>query len=289
MANDFQERAITFACGSETLLGILHSAEPKAKTGVVIVVAGGPQYRVGAHRQFVTLSREIARLGFPVLRFDHRGIGDSDGDYRGFKDMDDDIRAAIDILLEQHPSIDNVALWGECESASAIAYYAHRDTRVKGLFMVNPWVYTEAGRAKTYLKHYYLQRLFQVELWKRIFSGDFQFKKSIQYFFFSLLAKRDESKSNKGDDDLSNLPLTTRLMKSMLLYQGSSFVMTSGHDYIAQEFKGLIAHSEDWKEIVARGQTRMDDIPDADHTFSRPEWRTRLFDSTKSWVAEIGA
>jgi hypothetical protein len=64
------EHAVVFPCEEDALLGIVHAPDQAGTTGVVIIVAGGPQYRVGAHRQFVVLGRELARQGIPVLRFD---------------------------------------------------------------------------------------------------------------------------------------------------------------------------------------------------------------------------
>ena len=73
------ERFATFECGDDTCIGIVASnadVASRADIGVVIVV-GGPQYRVGSHRQFVTLARALAASGVPALRFDYRGMGDS--------------------------------------------------------------------------------------------------------------------------------------------------------------------------------------------------------------------
>ncbi|MEO7385660.1 MAG: hydrolase 1, exosortase A system-associated, partial [Gammaproteobacteria bacterium] len=78
------ERVVTFTCEGDTLIGILHEALVPATRGVLIVV-GGPQYRIGSHRQFVLLARDLARQGIPILRFDYRGMGDSDGRFRGFE------------------------------------------------------------------------------------------------------------------------------------------------------------------------------------------------------------
>ena len=50
------ETALTFPCQQQSLVGILHNPEQVSTVGVVIVV-GGPQYRVGSHRQFTQLAR----------------------------------------------------------------------------------------------------------------------------------------------------------------------------------------------------------------------------------------
>ena len=77
------EVPLTFDCLGDTLIGILHKGASDASTGVLMVV-GGRQYRAGAHRQFVKLARYLACHGIPVLRFDVRGMGDSEGDVRHF-------------------------------------------------------------------------------------------------------------------------------------------------------------------------------------------------------------
>src|SRR5262245_60307703 len=69
------ERAVVFGCEGEELLGVLHEPASDGATGTpastgVIIVVGGPQYRVGSHRQFVLMARELARRGHAVLRFD---------------------------------------------------------------------------------------------------------------------------------------------------------------------------------------------------------------------------
>ena len=71
---NYTEETTVFACAGDTLMGILAKPETPADTGVIVIV-GGPQYRVGSHRQFVLLSRALAAAGYAVLRFDYRGMG----------------------------------------------------------------------------------------------------------------------------------------------------------------------------------------------------------------------
>lgn len=91
---DVRERPVLFECNGCRLVGIIHGAG-SGDTGVLVIV-GGPQYRVGSHRQFLLLARYLAANNVPVMRFDYRGMGDSEGDIRSFESIDDDIRAAID-------------------------------------------------------------------------------------------------------------------------------------------------------------------------------------------------
>ena len=67
------ERVLLFTCQGLSLPGILHPGAPDASRGVLVVV-GGPQYRVGSHRQFVLLARDLAAAGVPVQPLLEQGL-----------------------------------------------------------------------------------------------------------------------------------------------------------------------------------------------------------------------
>ena len=208
--DDALERPIVFPCEGAWLSGVVHRGAPGARRGVVIVVAGGPQYRVGAHRQFVTLARLLAGQGYPVLRFDLRGMGDSSGAYLGYQHSEPDIRAAIDALQAAAPGVTEVVPFGECESASGILFYAHRDARVVGAALANPWVRTQEGQAEVILKHYYRDRLLSREFWKQLLRGRLQVWKSLKSFFEVVRTFAKGRKALRAGvsvvDDLDRLP-----------------------------------------------------------------------------------
>src|SRR6185503_15223452 len=111
--------------------------------------------------------------GYAVLRFDHRGMGDSEGQQRDFETVSADIASAIDALQARIPSVKQVALWGLCDGASAALLYCHEthDQRVRGLCLLNPWVRSEASLARTHVKHYYTRRLREREFWSKLIRG----------------------------------------------------------------------------------------------------------------------
>lgn len=285
------EEALTFDCTGDTLVGILHRPAAPSRRGVVIVVGGGPQYRAGGHRQLTLWSRSISAAGYPVLRFDYRGMGDAHGSFRGFVDVDDDIRSAIDTLQRHVPEVDEVVLWGECDAASAILLYAYRDPRVKGAVLLNPWVRTEAGQAKTILRHYYLQRLLQPSFWRKLASGRFSPLASAR----SAVALLRQSRGSgvvaavpKTRDDLlaaipRTLPLTDSLRIGLERFRGPLLLVLSGRDFIAREFDQLLA-SPAWSRVVAEKTVQRWDMPNGDHTFSSAQQRGQVCDWGLQWL-----
>ena len=69
----YTEQVLPITCEGHELAAVLAVPEQARSLGVVIVV-GGPQYRVGSHRQFVLLARQLAAAGIATLRFDCRGM-----------------------------------------------------------------------------------------------------------------------------------------------------------------------------------------------------------------------
>ncbi|HEU4627063.1 MAG TPA: hydrolase 1, exosortase A system-associated [Steroidobacteraceae bacterium] len=285
-----REYPVLFACAGDELTGMIHRGRPDAKRGVVIVVAGGPQYRAGAHRQFVSLARKLAsRCGYPVLRFDLRGMGDSAGVHRGFQQSAADIRAAIDTLLKHEPSLESVVLLGECESASGILFYAYRDERAQGVVLVNPWVRTEGGRAEVIMKHYYWSRLTSKDFWRKVAGGQFNPIESLVGFFTTVrnyLSGRKLRRVTADDSaDVANLPLPVKTAVGLRRFRGRVLILMSGNDYIAREFDEVIRSSQAWVGLLDDPRVLRRDLEGADHTFSREQWKRQASDWVCEWVA----
>ena len=108
-ASAVTEDVLALRCGSEQLLGIVsRPLEQQASPVAVVIAVGGPQYRVGSHRQFVSLARRLAASGHVALRFDCRGMGDSEGAMQTFEQSGPDLQAAIDALCAAHPQVRHV-------------------------------------------------------------------------------------------------------------------------------------------------------------------------------------
>jgi exosortase A-associated hydrolase 1 len=289
---DSHEQPVTFSCESETLVGMLHRGRREANLGVVIVVAGGPQYRVGAHRQFVDMARKLSRNGYPVLRFDLQGMGDSGGTYRGFQQSEADIRASIDELTARVTSLTRVVLIGECESASGILFYAWRDPRVRGVVLINPWVRTEEGRAQVIIKHYYRDRLRSSEFWRKVRAGRFDVVASLRslrretHAYFRGRRQMSASILKYDDDDITELPLPIKTAAGFSRFGGKVLLVMSGRDYISREFDEVTAASNAWTGLLDRPSVQRRDMHDADHTFSRRAWKEQASDWILEWLRD---
>lgn len=276
------ERTFTFSCSGEALLAILAEPEASGQTGVLIVV-GGPQYRVGSHRQFVLLSRALADAGFPVLRFDSRGMGDSTGVFGGFEQIDEDIAAAIDVFFENCPQVERIVVWGLCDAASASLLYwdATHDERVCGLVLLNPWVRSEATLAKTHIKHYYGQRLLQADFWRKMLTGKLGFSSSLKGFISSVLNARQQGKKVV---DGKKLPFQEKMARGLERFSGPALFVLSGNDFTAKEFLGALKTEPLWNAIQQRSHVEMVHVDDADHTFSSAVWRNAVATSVTDWL-----
>ena len=276
---NWREEAVVFPCGEEELVGVFALPEQSGPRGVLIVV-GGPQYRAGSHRQFTLLARYLAQRGIASLRFDYRGMGDSSGASRTFEGAEEDIRAAVDRLVERLPAPREVVIWGLCDAASAALIYAQADPRVSGLILVNPWVRTEAGSARAQLRHYYGARLLQASFWQKLAQGEFNPARAARSFGGSLMRSIRRSRNH------ARKPLPERMEAGLRGFRGRVLLILSGKDLTAQEFNSLVKSSPTWQGLLREPRVTRFEMPGANHTFSRRDWREQVLTWTSAWLIQ---
>lgn len=163
-------RALMFAGpGGTTLAGTIDEAN--GSTGLLIVT-GGTQARIGPHRSQALLAAAVAGAGFPVFRFDRRGVGDSSGDDPGYLGSGPDLASAAAEFQKQSPYVNRIICYGLCDGAAALAAHLEAST-VDGLILANPWV-VEPGDdlpPPAAIRQRYRQRLFSIEGWRRLLTG----------------------------------------------------------------------------------------------------------------------
>lgn len=109
------------------------------KTTGLLIVSGGNEIRSGAHAGQAALAAHVATFGFPVFRYDRRGVGESEGENRGFESSAADIAAAVATFRAEVPHLQQIVAFGNCDAASSLALF-HGGLPIDRLVLANPWV-----------------------------------------------------------------------------------------------------------------------------------------------------
>ena len=167
-------RLMVFPCAGERLSGTLDEAP--GKTGLLIV-SGGNEVRMGAHRGMASLAARLAASGVPVFRYDRRGIGDSTGSNGGFLDSAPDIAAAA-ATFSAETRIERLVAFGTCDAATALALF-HGVAAIDAMILANPWVIETADGLPpaAAIRARYAQRVRDPATYLRLLRGGIDFGK----------------------------------------------------------------------------------------------------------------
>lgn len=290
------ESAVTFANGR--LAGVL--AEPPSGTDnpavvllntgsdnpAVVLLNTGSDHHVGPHRMYVPLARAWAALGFPVLRFDLGGIGESEPDYDSAA-IDsyppaalEDIRdAAAYLRIERGHQ--RVILVGMCSGGY---YSVHSDdSAVSAVIAVNPPLYHHAGDpivADPHFNNYAEARRVTRSLlvpakWRRLLAGHVDVKQSI-----ATLARRGYVGMRETGLAVKRFlarDVSERDDPALLFREGVSMHMIFTEGDKAQLFFEREIDPR-LRRFRQNNQLTVDVVPGADHTFMPIRWQRALGD-----------
>lgn len=246
---------VSFACEGATLCGTLDQAE--STTGLLII-SGGNEIRSGPWSSQSLLAMRVAAEGFPVLRFDRRGVGDSDGPNGGFRNSAPDIAAAIATFRSQIPALKRVIAYGNCDGASALMLAG--GAGCDALVLSNPWTFDEVtGQAAIapppeMVRAHYARRLKSPRALLRLLRGQV----SLRQLFASL---RDAGRPAAAPSTLAQ-----ELASRLATFSGPVTILLAERDRTAQTFV------TDWD----KADTRLQTCPNASHSFVEPQARTWL-------------
>lgn len=254
-------RLIAFPCTSETLLGTLDEA-PGA-TGLLIV-SGGNEIRIGAHRGMALLAQRVAEAGHPVFRFDRRGIGDSTGENRGYESSADDIAAAV-VTFRAETGVTRILAYGNCDAATALAFF-HGPAGIEALLLANPWVIEQADDLPpaAAIRSHYAQKLRDPREWLRLLRG------GVNVFrLFRGLRKASQKQSKVSGSipaRLAQALAATQAPVTILLAKGDNTAIAFADAYKAPAFD------------PARRRIHIEPLDSASHSFASV--------SNKDWLFE---
>lgn len=187
-------RLIAFGCEAETLVGSLDEAA--GDTGLLIV-SGGNEPRMGAHRGMALLAGRVAAQGWPVFRYDRRGVADSSGANGGWESSAPDLAAAASAFRREAPQISRLVGYGNCDAATTLALFGPA-AGVGAVVLANPWVVERAADGlpqPAAIRARYAERLRRPAEWWRLLRGGVDFRK---------LARGLRALARRPDDPLAD-------------------------------------------------------------------------------------
>lgn len=241
---------LTFLCEGAELAASLDDA---GGTIGVLMVTGGSQTRIGSHRMYERLAKALAEKGFPCLRYDRRGVGDSAGTDPGFKGSGPEIKAAASAFRAAAPKLERVIGFGLCDGATALALFG-KEVALDGLLLVNPWLVegNENAPAAAAVRAHYAKRLTSAKGWKKLLSGAVDWRKLLE-------GVRSISKKDKGSPLAREAASALRaggLRSWLILAEGDATGIAADHEIKAASYSGLIEGRETVKSdshTFARG------------------------------------
>ncbi len=266
-----QKRALRFG-RQDHLIGVVHEKGregQKANLGALLWNTGISN-RCGPFRANVEVAESLASIGVTTLRFDLSRLGDSDdsGEKIAIQDRSNlDIADALEVLARDY-GITRVLLIGLCSSAVDAYYYARSDARIKGIVMVDSFVYpTLAHRVL-----YFFRRVSSLQRWLRRIKHTFRRDMSE-----SLESVRDYFEPNYPSPEEVREGLNQMLargIKMLVIYTGG-FAAYFSH---IKQFTAMLGAQKFGPAI------RVLRWPQTDHLFTMLDDRQKFLDTVKSWV-----
>ena len=257
-------RTLNFAVEGTTCAASLDEA---AGTHGLLIVSGGNEIRSGAHRGMARLAAAVAAAGHPVLRFDRRGVGDSEGENLGFEQEGEDIAAALALFRAQCPQLTRVTAFGNCDAAAALLLH-YQAGGPDALLLANPWAIdspVESGRQADALpppaaiRARYAAKLRDPREWVRLLRGGVDLRKLVRGIFATRVR-----------------PMSNRLVDRLALALGKCLVPVT--ILLATRDATALAFAAVWPDAFATDEQHVpvERLDSASHGFADAEARVWL-------------
>ncbi len=262
--NGLGESAHRFGTG---LIGIVHRPRgaPPQRTAVILLNAG-LVHRAGPFRGYVQLARALCACGFPVLRFDQSGLGDSPiSSVLSAERRLSEVQAGM-ALLGAETGAERFVLGGICSGADDAFHLAVVDSRVDGAVLLDGLAHRTVG---FWLRYLAPRLLDPRRLWQRLQRARVQQPGMDDY--------RDFPARPEATRQLAQL--VERGVRMLFVYTGGAYRYFNHRGQLAACL-GPAARSP---------QVSLEHWPDCDHTFFLRRDRARLHAAVTAWMrAQFG-
>ena len=279
---------------SESLVGIatFPDATPaNERLPAILLLNSGILHRVGPNRLYVKLARNLAQLGFSVVRFDFSGIGDSDlrDDGRHLQTRwIDEVQHVMDSLSSAW-GVSSFGLIGICSGATISFKTACVDSRVTGAVLINPQDHLHDGTddslstqisERVTAQHNWRIALFSSlrgKKWRKALRGEVNYRgvaKSLGVQLRDLFRGGTTSTPERSKIELALSNLRKEGVRVLHVYSEGDI----GFDYLKMMMGDRITR------LRARDDLEIEIIPGANHSFTLLDNQKALLESVRSWA-----
>ncbi len=280
LSGGVSERAVRFPSvdSDRELVGNLLLPDRSRTIGLVFV-HGWSGVRGGPHGLLTATARELARHGFPSLRFDLGGRGESRGDglATALPGMAADLEAAAR-FLSRSSGIRTIVLFGMCSGGNVAIGSLPRLEGIAGLVLLSVYPFSDGDAFSRdmhrtwHFARVYWHKLGQAETWQRLLRGDIRYRQVFNVLFGHF---RRHSAAREGRDATSEEAAPDAPPKKHLanLLCGAPCLMVYG----AADPDAAAARKY-YEEYALEHDlpVRFVEVPGANHNFSSRAWKAEI-------------
>jgi len=298
------------------LFGMLHRpANPCASGAAIILLSPGVKMRVAPHRLYLNMADRFVVLGYPVLRFDFYGLGDSEGEVQEEYLADlygaiqvgryiEDTIAAMDWMQHTYGTSQFI-ISGLCGGAITGLLTAVKDRRIICLLGLAIPVILD-GSHVDFTKYMtdaqlkgtrdgYVRKLWNLEAWRSwvrflTFQSDYRliFRSLFKPLLVRFRSKKQVLPAPTQNEERDNTnPYFARAFFNMVSTSRHVYLIFAGMDRLLWEFE---------KKFVERHRAKLESYnswygihvtKDANHIFSFREWEEDMLDQCCKWLRPL--
>lgn len=283
VTDSYSEHTLQITHDDSTVSASLLLPETPASTAVLFLHGWGG-LRAGPHGMLTEMARALGNAGFPSMRFDFRGRGESDTPAQGctLETMADDLVHTAD-ELKRRSGAHRIVLVGICSGGNIAIGSLHRLSHIAGAFMLSVYPFSEAdsfGRNTNRTAHFlvdYMKKACKLSTWKRLLRGEIFLGKIFNVLFGHYKKdsrRQDEHLSSDGGTPIDNLKAYPDVPIKMIYGEADP-------DYRA---------SYDYFHSYSKSENRpieFETVAGANHNFYSNQWKSKLIEDLVSFVQVV--